>query len=228
MRLAQRHEWNVSVEVARALQARLAGQVERHAPPGFRPRVVAAADMSHRRGSPWLYGAVVCVDLVSRTVIDVVLARRRARFPYVPGFLTFREGPVLLACFERLRLRPDAVLFDGQGLAHPRRLGLAAHLGVLLGVPSVGSAKSRLCGTHAEVGPKVGDRVPLLMDGERIGTVLRTRANAKPVYVSIGHRINLDAAEALVLSCCDGKSRVPWPIQWAHGCVNRMRKAFEA
>jgi deoxyribonuclease V len=124
-----------------------------------------------------------------------------ARFPYVPGYLSFREIPAVLAVLERLSVRPDLVLCDGQGIAHPRRFGLASHIGVLTGLPTVGVAKSRLVGTHGEPGRERGDWVPLMDKDEIIGAVLRTRAGVKPIYVSIGHRVALETAIAFVLAC---------------------------
>jgi deoxyribonuclease V len=122
-------------------------------------------------------------------------------FPYVPGLLAFREGPIVLAALERLAERPDVLIFDAQGLAHPRRMGLATHLGILLDVPSVGCAKSRLCGKETEPGEEKGSWTPLLDRGEVIGAVVRTRSRVRPVYVSVGHRVDLETAVSLVLSC---------------------------
>ena len=136
-------------------------------------------------------------------------------FPYVPGLLTFREGPVVLAALEQLGTWPDLFLFDGQGIAHPLRVGLAAHLGVLLDRPSIGCAKSRLTGNHAEPGNHVGDWAPLYDGAETIGAVLRTRKSVKPVFVSIGHRVSLATAIEFVLACGRGY-RLPETTRWAH------------
>jgi deoxyribonuclease V len=136
-------------------------------------------------------------------------------FPYVPGLLAFREGPIVLAALERLAERPDVLIFDAQGLAHPRRMGLATHLGILLDVPSVGCAKSRLCGKETEPGEEKGSWTPLLDRGEVIGAVVRTRSRVRPVYVSVGHRVDLETAVSLVLSCAT-KYRLPEPTRWAH------------
>jgi deoxyribonuclease V len=227
MRFHSVHSWDLGILAARALQEHLAGQVVEAAPAGFEPRRVAGADMSHGKGSPWLYGAVVVVRVEDGAVLETVTARRNATFPYVPGFLAFREGPVLLDAFRRLCTRPDAVLFDAHGRAHPRRLGLASLLGLWLGLPSVGCAKSRLCGTHDEPGPERGAVAPLTHEGERVGSVLRTREGSRPVFVSVGHRIALAGAEALVLRCGDGKRRLPEPIRLAHLAVNAFRRERE-
>jgi deoxyribonuclease V len=143
--------------------------------------------------------------------------------PYIPGLLSFRELPALLSVLRRLSGEPDAVICDGQGIAHPRRLGLASHLGVIAKVPTVGCAKSRLCGDHSEPGRWRGDRAPLMMDNQRIGTVLRTRDNTRHLYVSVGYRIDLESAEDLVLRCGAGY-RLPEPIRWAHKLVTERKK----
>jgi deoxyribonuclease V len=142
-------------------------------------------------------------------------------FPYIPGYLSFREGPLLLAAFKRLRTRPDLCLFDGQGLAHPRRFGLACHMGVLLGLPSVGCAKSRLVGEYRDPGPERGDWSPLRLGGARVGAALRTRSGVKPIFVSPGHRIGVRAAIRWVLAC--SRFRIPEPIRRAEAIVNRLR-----
>jgi deoxyribonuclease V len=147
--------------------------------------------------------------------VDYALAEIPVSFPYVPGLLTFREGPSVLAALEKLATWPDLFIFDGQGLAHPRRIGLAAHMGVLLDQPSIGCAKSRLIGTHDEPGNGFGDWVPLYDNGQTIGAVVRSRARVKPVYVSIGHRVDLATAIDLVLRCIRGY-RLPESTRYAH------------
>jgi deoxyribonuclease V len=145
------------------------------------------------------------------------------RFPYVPGYLSFREVPPLLAAFEGLERPPDLVLVDGHGRAHPRRFGIACHLGVLLDLPTVGCAKSRLVGAHREPGPRRGATTRLVDGDEVIGVVLRTRPGAKPVYVSVGHRVSLSRARSLVLRLAP-RYRLPEPIRAAHAEVNRLRR----
>jgi len=227
MRIRSLHPWKLDLARARALQEALAGRVSEHEPPGFSPRLVAGADMSHRRGSPWLYAAVVVLRLPDFAVVEQAGARRRATFPYIPGFLSFREGPVVLAAFRKLRTQPDAVLFDGQGRAHPRRCGLACHLGLWLDRPSLGCAKSCLCGQYGQVGPQGGARSELRLEGRRIGTLLRTREGSKPLVVSVGHRISLAAAEALVLACTKCGHRLPEPLRLVHLLVNDLRRKRE-
>jgi deoxyribonuclease V len=186
-------------------------------------RLVAGADVSYDRGSPVLYAAVVVFDADSLEIVEIGAATLRVTFPYVPGYLSFRELPPLLAAFEKLRTRPDLVLCDGHGRAHPRRFGLACHLGVALDLPTIGCAKSRLVGEHREPGTRRGAHTRLRDGGEGIGEVLRTREGVAPVYVSVGHRVSLATARRLVLrfSPC---FRVAEPIRAAHAEVNRLRR----
>lgn len=213
----------MNVVRARAVQGRLRGEVVESDAFG-EIRHVAGADVSWDRGSPDLFAAVVVVDARTLEIVETSGVRARARFPYVPGYLSFRELPAVVAAFRRLRVRPDLVLCDGQGRAHPRRFGLACHLGVRLGLPSVGCAKSRLVGEHASVGERRGSHVRLLDEGEVIGEVVRTRTGVHPVYVSIGHRVSLATARRLVLRFTRG-FRQPEPLRVAHAEVNRLRTA---
>lgn len=190
-------------------------------------RLVAGADVSYDRGSPLLFAAVVVLDAETLEPVEVAATRGRARFPYVPGYLSFRELPVLAEAYARLRTRPDLVLCDAHGRAHPRRFGFACHLGVALDVPSVGVAKSRLVGEHGEPGPRRGAHVALREGGELIGEVVRTRPGVKPIYVSVGHRVSLATARRLVLRFSP-RCRLPEPIRAAHAEVNRLRRAAHA
>jgi len=142
--------------------------------------------------------------------------------PYIPGLLSFREGPLLLRAFSRLKTPPDLILFDAHGLAHPRRFGVACHLGLLLDIPSIGCGKTRLCGEYDEPGPAVGDSTPLRLDGKRTGSVVRTRAGTKPIFVSPGHRIGFPQAVRWVLGC-GGGYRLPEPTRIAHKLANASR-----
>jgi deoxyribonuclease V len=197
--------------------------IETDALPG-RVRLVAGADVSYDRGSPVLYAAAIVLDADSLEVVEVGRATARAEFPYLPGYLSFRELPPLRAAFARLRARPDLVLCDGHGRAHPRRFGLACHLGVALDLPVIGCAKSRLVGEHREPGARRGAHVALRHGGEVIGEVLRTREGVAPVYVSVGHRVSLTTARRLVLRFSP-RYRVAAPIRTAHAEVNRLRRA---
>jgi deoxyribonuclease V len=186
-------------------------------------RRVAGVDVSYDRGSPRLYAAVVVLDARSGEVVECAAARARAVFPYLPGYLSFRELPPLLEAIAKLRRRPDLILCDGHGRAHPRRFGFACHLGVLVDAPSIGCAKSRLVGTHHEPGRRRGCHARLVDGGDTIGEVVRTQDGVKPVYVSVGHRVSLETARRWVLRLAP-RHRLPEPIRAAHAEVNRMRR----
>lgn len=187
-------------------------------------RFVAGADISYDRGSDHFHAAVVVLDFPGLQPVEVARAEGRSPMPYIPGVLSFREGPLLLRAFRKLSIRPDLVLFDGHGLAHPRRFGIACHLGLLLDLPSIGCGKSRLVGEYDEPGPAVGDFAVLRHDGRRIGSVVRTRERVKPLFVSPGHRIGFPQSMRWVLRCCAGY-RQPEPTRWAHRECNAMRVA---
>lgn len=217
------HRWDVSPGEAREIQCRLADRVELAPPAGFSPRLVAGADLSVGRGESTGHAALVSVELPSLETVEVAGASAPVTFPYVPGLLSFREMPPLLRAWERLERRPDVVLFDAHGLAHPRRFGLACHGGVWLDVPAVGCAKSVLVGEHREPGRTKGARAPLRHEGEVVGTALRTRDDVRPVFVSVGHRIDLETAEELVLGVSP-RYRIPEPIRRADRKVGEMRR----
>ncbi|GAB4534777.1 MAG: deoxyribonuclease V [Anaerolineae bacterium] len=206
------HPWDISPQEAFELQSELAMRVERQLRLGPL-RYVAGIDVSVR--DEVAYAAVVVLDFSSLSPVDYTVATRPVTFPYVPGLLAFREGPVVLDALERVGTLPDLLIFDGQGVAHPRRLGIASHIGVLVDMPSIGCAKSRLCGRHDEPGDEPGDYTFLVDRGEVIGVALRTRKGVKPVYVSIGHRVDLTTSIDYVLACCRGY-RLPETTRWAH------------
>jgi deoxyribonuclease V len=218
-------DWPSDYGDAVALQQKLAAHVVRTGRP--KPvRVIAGADVSYSRKLGLTVGAVVLCRTGDMETVAEDSAARPTRFPYVPGLLSFREAPVILEVLGRFAGEYDVLLVDGQGLAHPRRLGLASHLGVLLDVPTVGCAKSRLVGEYAEPARARGARAPLSDGGERIGTVLRTRTGVKPLFVSIGHRVGLDYAEEITLSAAT-RYRSPEPLRKAHNLVTRVRKGLE-
>jgi deoxyribonuclease V len=226
MDIVPRHTWDLDPAEARALQRELAREVDVRTPLG--PcRTIAAADVSFDRGSEELYAALVVVGGESFEVIERVGVAGPAKFPYVPGLLSFREAPALIDAFARLRSRPDVVLCDGQGIAHPRRLGIASHLGLWLDLPTVGCAKSLLCGSYDEPGPNRGDRSLLIDRGEVVGAVVRTKSNVSPLFVSPGHHCDLEGAIELVLAA-SGKYRLPFPSRMAHDFVNQVRRAANA
>jgi deoxyribonuclease V len=176
-------------------------------------------------------GAVVVLSYPELEIVEVQTVEDSIDFPYVPGLLTFREAPLTLAVCEKLTVTPDLILVDGQGIAHPRRLGLASHLGLFLDIPTVGCAKSRLCGSHSEPGDEPGSYAELLDNKEVIGAVLRTKSKVKPIYVSIGHKVDLEMAIYWTLQCCRGY-RLPEPTRLAHlaagGNLNRQRDRVAA
>lgn len=207
------HRWDLDYREAMALQARLASHVVRHGEPQA-VRLVAGADLAFDREGGRAVAAVVVLAYPELVPVQSVAIVVEQRFPYIPGLLSFRETPALLDAFGRLSVRPDLLLADGHGYAHPRRFGLACHLGLLLDLPTAGVAKSRFIGEHGDVGPDPGDRADLMDAGEVVGGVLRTRAGARPLHVSVGHRLSQQAAEMWVLRCCRGY-RLPEPTRLA-------------
>jgi deoxyribonuclease V len=215
------HPWPASPAEAIALQNELRGAI-RIQPLARTVRLIAGADVGFSQVTERLYAAVVVLDAATLAPVEKAEAEAVATFPYVPGLLTFREVPTLLRAFEKLRVEPDAVLFDGQGLAHPRRFGLACHGGLLLGVPSVGCAKTILVGRHAPLALERGARADLIHRGEIVGAAVRTRANVMPVYVSAGHLIDLPSAIDLVLKATT-RFRLPEPTRLAHHATTEFR-----
>ena len=213
MDFADLHPWDLSPKEAVALQRELAGRVVRRGAPR-RVRRVAGADIAVGRGAKRATGAVVVLSYPELEILEVAVEEAPVTFPYVPGLLSFREAPVLRQAFRKLAGPIDLLFVDGQGYAHPRRFGLACHLGLLLDVPTVGVAKSRLLGEYEEPGVEAGSRAGLVDAGETVGTVLRTRTAVRPLYVSVGHRIGLDEAVAWVLRCGRGY-RLPEPARLA-------------
>ncbi|OGA24816.1 MAG: endonuclease V [Betaproteobacteria bacterium RIFCSPLOWO2_02_FULL_67_26] len=209
-----RHSWNLTPGAAIRLQHRLRSRVVRLG--RLREvRHVAGTDVGFERGGRIARAAVAVLSFPELKLVDYAIARLPARFPYVPGLLSFREMPALLRALDHLRVRPDLLLCDGQGVAHPRRFGIASHLGVFCGIPSIGVAKSRLIGEHGQPLQRRGAWVPLEDNGETIGAVLRTKANTQPVYVSTGHRVSLPIAVRYVMACTT-KFRLPETTRWAH------------
>jgi deoxyribonuclease V len=185
-------------------------------------RRVAGADCAFSADGRRILAAVAVLDFPSLVTVASAWATGPVTFPYVPGYLSFREGPALLRAISRLDVAPDLWLFDGQGIAHPRGIGLAAHLGVLLDAPSVGCAKSRLIGAHHAPGVRRGSWTPLVVAGRRVGAVVRTRDGVRPLWVSVGHRISLPMALRYVLACA--RCRVPEPIRRAETLVNHLKR----
>ncbi len=211
-----------------ALQRRLASAITvAPSPIPKKGTLVAGADCSYERRATAGHAAIVVCRWPGMEVVDIGRASLPVPFPYVPGLLSFRELPLLDRAWFALSVRPDVVLIDGQGRAHPRRFGLACHAGLLWDCPTMGSAKSLLIGEHGTVGERVGSRAPLRDRGEVVGSALRTREAVKPVYVSIGNRVDLPGAVRWVLASVR-RYRVPVPIRLAHQEVNRMRRSQSA
>jgi len=218
-----KHRWDISPAEAVRLQKRLAARV-RVEPLTRRIRTVAGTDCAFTdRGRQVVAVAVLC-DAESMDVISWSGAVSPCRMPYIPGLLSFREAPAVIEAFEKLPFRPDLLVCDGQGLAHPRGLGLASHVGLWLNLPTIGVAKSRLCGEHATPGVARGCRRQLRLAGRVVGSVLRTRTGVKPVYVSVGHRVTLPEAIRWTLRCAR-RFRLPEPTRQAHRYVTALKSS---
>jgi deoxyribonuclease V len=221
MRIETLHPWPRLPEAAITLQRRLASQLVLRPLPRT-VRLIAGVDVAFPTNGETALAGVVVWNLHEQAVVERHVARRPCRFPYVPGLLSFREIPCVVAAMRKLSVSPDVVLCDGQGLAHPRRFGLACHLGLWLGIPTVGCAKSRLCGEHDEPGQRRGCLAPLLLDERPIGAVVRTRDGVRPLYVSPGHRCDIRSAVQITLAAAC-RYRLPEPTRLAHQLVSHAR-----
>jgi deoxyribonuclease V len=216
--------WDVTPTEAVALQRRLRELLVLQPPAGLKVERVAGADISTEKGNDTGYGGIVVLDAATLAPVAQSGAAVVLTFPYVPGLLSFRELPIVKAAWERLTMRPDVVIFDGQGTAHPRRMGIACHGGLLFGVPSIGCAKSLLVGTYGKLGDARGSTSPITHKGEVVGMAVRTRKGVQPVYVSPGHLMDLPTAVDLVLKVSP-KYREPETTRHAHRLVNALRRA---
>jgi len=222
------HKWDLSYSQARQVQVELAGRV-RFTPLKRRVRLVAGLDCAFSKDGKRILAAVVVLRMGDFELVETTNAAKKVTFPYIPGLLSFREAPVCLAAVEKLKQKPDVFIIDGQGIAHPRRLGLAAHLGLFFGKPTIGCAKSRLTGAYEEPPLEKGG-YSLLMDErskqggepETIGAVVRTRTNVKPVFVSVGNKCRLADAIETTLACTT-KYRLPEPTRLAHQMVSKLK-----
>jgi len=208
------NSWPTSITEARRVQEQLRELVIRETKTGS-VRTVAGVDVGFEKDGKTTRAAVAVLSFPQLELVAQAVVREPTRFPYVPGYLSFREIPAILSALATLAAPPDLILCDGQGLAHPRRFGLACHLGVLTGLPTIGVAKSRLVGTHAEVPKHKGAWVPLFDGEEVVGAVVRTRDGVRPLYVSVGHRVDLATAIDYVLHCTT-RYRLPETTRWAH------------
>ncbi|MFQ6036077.1 MAG: endonuclease V [Sedimentisphaerales bacterium] len=241
MQTKKLHGWNLSYSQAIALQKQLAGQVQQ-IELKTKPKTIAGLDCALSKDEGKIIAAVVILKMPNVTkglweeipakrspeqtdfeVIETATATQKLSFPYIPGLLSFRESPVCLAAVEKLKKEPDAFLIDGQGLAHPRRLGLAAHLGLFFDKPTIGCAKSRLTGSFEEPAPEKGAYSPLKDNQEVIGAVVRTRSNVEPVFVSVGNKCLLEDAIKITLAWTT-KYRLPEPTRLAHQLVSKLKK----
>lgn len=222
-RLVPIHEWDVDPEAAVALQRELASRV-RLVPIEGSVRTIAGCDISFNRDEERVFAGIVVLALPGLETIEQVVVETVAKFPYVPGLLSFREIPALQEAWSQLETEPDAVMLDGQGIAHPRRMGIACHFGLLVDRPTVGCAKSVLAGRFEAPGPLPGGRSPIVHRGDVVGTALRSKARSNPLIVSPGHLCDVASAVALVEACAGGY-RIPEPTRRAHLWVNEKRKA---
>lgn len=216
------HSWNLTESEANRLQQDLAGKVVR-VDQFLDIHLVAGVDVAYDEHSDNLVAAVVVLDAGTLNVVETAIAEDQARFPYIPGLFSFREVPPLIEAFARLRHAPDLIVCDGQGYAHPRRFGLACHVGLIFDTPSIGCGKTRLLGVHQEPGNHRGDFAPLIDNGEVIGNVLRTQTGVNPIYVSSGHRISLATACEWILRLAP-KYRLPETTRQADQAVRRALK----
>lgn len=216
------HSFDCTPAEAIHLQERLRQRVVTGGDPGTIRRI-AGVDASYAKGENVIYAVAVVLSFPDLAIVERVRARRETDFPYIPGLLTFREGPALVDAFERLASEPDVILFDGQGIAHPRALGIATHMGVLLDRPTIGVAKKILTGTAADPAERRGATSPIVRDGVTIGMAVRTKDRVRPVYVSVGHKIGLEAAVRIVLATGRGY-RLPEPTRQAHLYANEVRR----
>lgn len=218
----QLHEWTQDPKQAIILQKQLASRVEKNDRLLDKINFIAGVDIGfEKQGEDTITRAVIVVlNYPTLQVVDYALHREPTRMPYIPGLLSFREVPAAIAAYQKLKQQPDLLMVDGQGIAHPRRLGVASHLGLWLDKPTLGVAKKRLCGKHPELPPQKGSHVPLEDKGEIIGTVLRSKDNINPLYLSIGHRISLQTACNWVNACLT-KYKLPEPTRQADRLASR-------
>ncbi len=226
MELSMPQSWALSPKEVVVLQKELRERVVLEAPAGLKVERVAGLDVSIMRGSRVGYAGITVLDAGDLSVVEETGVGRELTFPYIPGLLSFRELPLLAAAWEKLETRPDVLIFDGHGYAHPRRFGIACHGGMLFGVPSIGVGKTILVGKYAGVGEAPGSMTELVQKGEVIGMAVRTRARAAPIFVSVGHRMDLETAVEIVLGITRGY-REPATTRRAHRLVNELRRAGE-
>ena len=215
------HPWNLQYDEATKIQRELSSRVMIQ-PFDTKPKLIAGADVSYSKGSDIFFSSVVVFEMPDMNVVEESTAQDRVDFPYIPGLLSFRESPVLLKAFDKLKNVPDVVILDGQGIAHPRGLGIASHIGLILDLPTIGCAKKVLVGKYEMPKIEAGDHSPLVYKEKTVGVALRTKTNVLPVFISPGHRMDVSSAIEIILSACRGY-KLPEPTRQAHLLVNRVR-----
>ena len=218
------HPWDLPYEEAVKIQRDLRDRLVLESPE-IDLKLVAGADVSYSRGSNLFFSSVVVLEMPDMRILEVATASGEVNFPYIPGLLSFREAPILIKAFENVKNIPDAVIFDGHGTAHPRGLGLACHMGLVLDMPTIGCAKKILVGDYEPVGDEVGEYSTIVYKGDIVGAALRTKNNVKPVFVSPGHRMDISSAIDIVVKTCRGY-KLPEPTRQAHLAVNRARTSY--
>ena len=214
MKIYRLHSWQLSIAQAKQIQQKLANHISQESEL-TNPRLIAGVDISSSYSSEVARAAIVVLRYPELEIVEVQTTEDKLTFPYIPGLLSFREAPLILSAYKKLSNNPDLLLVDGQGIAHPRRFGLASHLGLFLDIPAIGCAKSRLCGYHEPLPAEAGSFTNLIDNDEVIGAVVRTKTNVKPIYVSIGHKIDLPKSIYWTLECCRGY-RLTEPSRLAH------------
>lgn len=225
MRCLELHPWDLNYDAAIEIQRKLSSRVIL-APFESKINFVAGADVSYSKGSDTFYSGVVVMNVADMTVVEETTCKGQVSFPYIPGLLSFRESPVLIKAFKKLKHIPDVVIFDGQGIAHPRGLGIASHMGLILETPSIGCAKNLLVGKYTNLGEEVGDFSYLMFGGRAVGVALRTKKGVSPIFVSPGHKVDIPSSISIILSLCRGY-RIPEPLRLAHILVNKIRSVDE-
>jgi len=221
MKYENLHSWDIDYHEAISLQQEFRDRIV------IKPfegeiRLIAGADVSYSKGSDLFFSSVVVLEMTSMDILESATAQGKVKFPYIPGLLSFREAPILIKAFEKIKNIPDVIIFDGQGIAHPRGIGLASHIGLFLDMPAIGCAKQNLVGNYGTVGPEPGDNTPIVFKDEAVGVALRTKRNVKPVFVSPGHKVDILWSVKIVMDACRGY-RLPEPTRQAHLLVNKAR-----
>jgi deoxyribonuclease V len=214
------HSWNVGVEEAIQIQEFLRDQIVLKKN-FIKLRTIGGGDVAYSKKGDRLFGAVVALSFPGMEILDIAMANGKVSFPYIPSLLSFREGPILIKAFHRLKIKPDIMIFDGQGIAHPRGIGLASHMGLCLDLPSIGCAKTPLLNDFISPGSSKGSYEWVRGEGKEVGAALRTKNDVKPLFVSPGHRIDLMASIQLILESCQG-FRFPEPLRKAHQTTRNM------